>query len=213
MQMNDDLIDRQAAIDAVFHLSTDCVSWLDAVVDMLDALPSAQPEIIQCKDCMYKGSNPISDGRYWCVIHGAYMYYCSDAERKKMDDSISRQAAIDVLREYKTEPNISDDESEIKGYNDGIDLTISVLSTLPSVQSQRKTGKWIPVTERLPEAEFGESKNVLVTCEWADKAVCGDAKWVDKLYFNGGNWCYPTGETYVNRVTAWMPLPSVYQGE
>jgi len=60
-----------------------------------------------------------------------------------MDDLISRQMAIDALREYKTEPNISDDESEIKGYNDGIDLTISVLSTLPSVQPERKKGKWI----------------------------------------------------------------------
>ena len=40
-----DLISRQAAIDAVIDMNADhCVSWLDAVVDVLDALPSAQPE-------------------------------------------------------------------------------------------------------------------------------------------------------------------------
>lgn len=60
-----------------------------------------------------------------------------------MDDLISRQAAIDALHEYKTEPNISDDESEIKGYNDGIDLAVSVLSTLPFAQPEQKKGKWI----------------------------------------------------------------------
>ena len=58
-----------------------------------------------------------------------------------MDDLISRQTTIDTLRKYKTEPNISDDESEIKGYNDGIDLAISVLSTLPSAQPEQKKGK------------------------------------------------------------------------
>ena len=54
--------------------------------------------------------------------------------KRTMSDLIDRQAVIDELREYKTEPNISDDESEIKGYNDGIDLAISVLSTLPSAE-------------------------------------------------------------------------------
>ena len=60
-----------------------------------------------------------------------------------MSDLIDRQAAIDDLRDYKTEPNISDDESEIKGYNDGIDLAISVLATSSSAEPEQKTGKWI----------------------------------------------------------------------
>lgn len=42
---------------------------------------SKQPEIIGCKDCKHRGEKPISDGRYWCNIHNAFMYYCSDAER------------------------------------------------------------------------------------------------------------------------------------
>lgn len=45
--------------------------------------PIAQPEIIRCKDCVFTdGYEPIADGRYWCMLHGAYMHYCSDAERR-----------------------------------------------------------------------------------------------------------------------------------
>ena len=40
-----DLIDRQATIDAVSDLNAEHrVSWKDAVMDLLDELPSAQPE-------------------------------------------------------------------------------------------------------------------------------------------------------------------------
>ena len=40
-----DLISRQNAIDAMLNLSAEHrVSWKDAVIDALDALPSAQPE-------------------------------------------------------------------------------------------------------------------------------------------------------------------------
>lgn len=73
--------------------------------------------------------------------------------------------------------------------------------------------RWIPVSERLPEAEYGESDSVL---------VCFEDETQDVLYFNGGNWCYPTGETYIsvnhkngwhNKVVAWMPLPKSYKTE
>jgi hypothetical protein len=72
--------------------------------------------------------------------------------------------------------------------------------------------KWIPVSERLPKAEYGESDSVL---------VCFENGTQDVLYFNGGNWCYPTGEVYIsvnhkngwhNKVVAWMPLPEPYEG-
>lgn len=58
-----------------------------------------------------------------------------------MSDLISRQAAIDELRDYKTEPNISDDETYIEGYNDGIDLAISVLATSSSAEQEVLTDK------------------------------------------------------------------------
>lgn len=57
----------------------------------------------------------------------------------RMSDLISRQAAIEEIRTYITKPNISDDELEIKGYNDGLELAISVLSVLPSAQPERLT--------------------------------------------------------------------------
>ena len=66
--------------------------------------------------------------------------------------------------------------------------------------------EWIPCSERLPHAECGESDNVLVTCE---------STLIRLLYFNGGNWCYPTGECYehrIDKVVAWMPLPEPWEG-
>ena len=80
-----------------------------------------------------------------------------------MSDLISRQALCDDLREYKVHPvPISSDESEVKGYNDGIDLAISVIAEFPSAESERKTGKWIDVkinsyTSRTCCSECGSS--------------------------------------------------------
>ena len=51
-----------------------------------------------------------------------------------MADLIHRQVAIDEIREYKVEPSRLTDDSEIKGYNDGLDTAISVLAVLPIAQ-------------------------------------------------------------------------------
>lgn len=69
---------------------------------------------------------------------------------------------------------------------------------------------WIPVSEKLPKAEYGESDCVLATCCWKSDSP---ARWIEKLYFNGGNWCYPTGECFTQKVVAWMPLPMPYREE
>ena len=62
--------------------------------------------------------------------------------------------------------------------------------------------RWIPVTERLPEHSYGESNSVLTVSSLGTMRV---------LYFDGGNWCYPTGEALTTAgkfpVTHWMPLP------
>lgn len=76
-----DCISRQAAIDAFYkHPNIDWTT-LDVLAE-IKALPSAQPEIIHCRDCKHRGEKPIADGRYWCEIHDTFMYYCSDAERR-----------------------------------------------------------------------------------------------------------------------------------
>lgn len=61
---------------------------------------------------------------------------------EKMSDLISRQALCDDLREYKVHPApISSDESEVKGYNDGIDLAISVIAEFPSAEPEERKAK------------------------------------------------------------------------
>lgn len=62
---------------------------------------------------------------------------------------------------------------------------------------------WIKSSEMLPMAVCGESNNVLT----ADGAGT-----VRMLYFDGSNWCRPTGEPYVSwnevgEIVYWMPVP------
>ena len=60
-----------------------CISLIDDKEPLYENCPSAQPDIISCKECKYTdGCEPIGDGRYWCCLHGSFMYYCSDAERR-----------------------------------------------------------------------------------------------------------------------------------
>lgn len=84
----DDLISRQAALDAVFELDvTNRVSWKDAVIDTIDALPSAEPEIVRCKDCRW-GREVC--GNIECNVdlnlppeyHG-YEWFCPNGKRRK----------------------------------------------------------------------------------------------------------------------------------
>lgn len=76
--MTDDSISRQAAINAV-RTSSGTGTALKA----LKALPSAQPEIIKCKDCKYWFD--IDDGRQkhrMCAdVYGDW--FCADAKRRE----------------------------------------------------------------------------------------------------------------------------------
>ena len=74
-----DTISRQAAIDA-FGLSEKA-----EIQDVLEGLPSAQPEIIRCKDCKFIRLT----GNVWKCQNRLVMMlcepndYCSRAERKE----------------------------------------------------------------------------------------------------------------------------------
>ena len=80
-----DLIDRQAAIDIV---EFECGEWrglAGTIVKAIEQLPSAQPEIIWCRDC--KHYSPFTDEYVsWCPIIGHKGLpedaYCFRAERK-----------------------------------------------------------------------------------------------------------------------------------
>lgn len=94
------------------------------------------------------------------------------------------------------------------GHTGGASVLAQLIDAQDAIQPEPH---WIPVTERLPYAEYGESDNVLATCGYRD-VEDGSIRWIKTLYFNGGNWCYPTGETYLEKVYAWMPLPEPYKG-
>lgn len=102
---------------------------------------------------------------------------------------ISRQAAIDAVNTALF-PKINTAKDAEKA-----------LRNLPSAQ------QWIPCSERMPFVdEYGKSDQVLATCG-LQGAETSSIRWLRILYFNGCNWCFPTGESYEQMVYAWMPLP------
>ena len=95
-------------------------------------------------------------------------------------------------------------------YGDCIDADPYFNAVETAIESLNGT-RWIPVSERLPDAEYGESDSVL---------CCTESGLMYILYWNGGNWCVPTGEPYQwinyetgwhDKVIAWMPLPEPYR--
>lgn len=71
-----DLIDRQDAIDAIERNSCNT----QRVIDAVNALPSAQPEIILCKDCKWKqGSECVR----FAEVRPFPNDFCSRAERRE----------------------------------------------------------------------------------------------------------------------------------
>ena len=74
----DDMISRQAAIDAIMGEPTDAhyPSWY---AERLEQLPSAQPEIIYCKDCKWKqGAECVR----FADVRPFPSDFCSRAERR-----------------------------------------------------------------------------------------------------------------------------------
>ena len=97
-----DLVDRQAAIDALNKLKMIDTYEKDGdvflkvrvqyVADMLNFLPSAQPEIIRCGKCKHRyteGENVVYNV---CELNHNKVqpddWFCADAERRT-DDTIS----------------------------------------------------------------------------------------------------------------------------
>ena len=126
------------------------------------------------------------------------------------DELISRQAAIEIIQSmYPGMPRLHWMLKDWKKRYEPYIRIENAIRELPSAQ------QWIICSKRLPFlfpiAEYGESKSVL---------ACLEDGTMNVLYFDGGNWCYPTGEPYIginhengwhNRVVAWMPLPEPYK--
>ena len=83
----DDLISRQAAIDALEELKTryfDRKVIIGKTQDVINNLPSAQPEIIRCKDCKHWSALSAKCARRKNAMLLGYGIndFCSKAERR-----------------------------------------------------------------------------------------------------------------------------------
>ena len=88
-----DLISRKAAIDAIRASTSKYTGFMememytdDDAVEAIEALPSAQPEIIRCQDC--KCWRELPNGcQGFCDMHSTYPTltdFCSWAERREV---------------------------------------------------------------------------------------------------------------------------------
>ena len=96
-----DLIERQAAINTAQVMYERCneniEDYRDLMVESLKVLPSAQPEIIRCKDCRWWDKYGDYDNGYCMAAKHGYWsehwdisirrtykgdFYCADAERR-----------------------------------------------------------------------------------------------------------------------------------
>ena len=91
--MKDDTISRAAVLDALNGLTKIFLNNLPPTIDRADAveaikaLPSAQPEIIHCKDCKYN-PNPPECGNAACVLFYGMtdqMGFCHHGERRERE--------------------------------------------------------------------------------------------------------------------------------
>ena len=112
-------------------------------------------------------------------------------EQIQCDDCILRQTAIDIFK------NAIGDK-----YPFICEPILITLSLIPSVTPKPKTGKWIPVSERLPE----KNEWVLVTVEQNGNCyqeIMRRHKYIDAWTDDIDN--------YTDIITAWMPLPEPYE--
>ena len=101
-------------------------------------------------------------------------------------DTISRQQAIDALRDYLVEKRCPDDGTLTCRL-----IENEVINKLPPVQPEQR---WIPVSEALPEVK----QAVLVTTKNGQRDI---RKCIDAGHLT---WFY-------HGILAWMPLPEPYQ--
>ena len=85
----DDLINRQAAIKYIkqqrARLFVGCTIE-EAMITILEELPSAQQEIVRCKDCKHRDAETgFCEGRGWPMQLVPYDGFCDKGERREDD--------------------------------------------------------------------------------------------------------------------------------
>lgn len=128
-----------------------------------------------------------------------------------MDDTISRQAAIDAIGEKSDEIYKTKQKGATYPHDDffqGMAYAENIVKQLPSSHPEQR---WIPCSEKLPEEPFG----CLVTV-WDTNPVTMDEFENILPYFvgwDGEQWNDGDGEQCPFEVIAWMPLPTPYREE
>lgn len=124
-------------------------------------------------------------------------------EGERMNDLISRQAAIDALRNAENHA--------FNGFYKGLVKAHKIIADLPPAQPEQR---WIPCSERSPE----EERYVLITKE--PFKINGYEQEVIKAKRSADprsgkiEWWSPEFGTLKNKaVLAWMPLPEPYKEE
>lgn len=84
--VNRDVISRKAAIDAVEKESQvdGAYGYMDtkSIIDLLCDLPSAQPEIVRCKDCLHHTESGYCHNAECYGVFTKNEHYCGYAKRK-----------------------------------------------------------------------------------------------------------------------------------
>ena len=172
-----DLISRREAIDAIvnkvsgigLHDNSEVARYgatfrQHEIIDIIESLPSAHSEIEKREE--------------------------ESAQNVPKEDLISRKAAIDALKNERSDWNCD--------YNVPVDHCIDAIYSVPSAQPEPQ---WIPCSERLPEPRV-------------DVWVNSDIGQIQGYYEEHiGIWyaSFGQGRDYLELiVTAWMPLPEPY---
>lgn len=117
------------------------------------------------------------------------------AQDRTKVDLIYRQAAIKAIEDLPDCYN---------GFSDTYDKAciIGVLEELPSAQ---RTGRWIPVSERLPD----EETDVFICNANGDREISRGSYSTEMK----GDFIWYTSGWRFGKVVAWMPLPESYKEE
>ena len=108
---------------------------------------------------------------------------------------MSRDEVIKLLKLIKSTVYLGN-----RKFLDALEFAISYLR-----QPERKKGKWIPCSERLPDdVQIGEEYPVVIFCT-KEKTYTGFYE-----YYLGCRRWIADGDDIVAGVIAWMPLPAQY---
>ena len=164
---------------------------IDGIIDGMTDAKQTRPDVDVLKQRLYELS-AIEKERLTKILDGV-----KPEKGKKMDDTISRRAAIDAV-------------GKVPDYGDG--MVFEALShaqrdvaLLPPAQ------QWIPCSERLPD----EDDVYLVTIH--PNYVPQECKQVDCMYYFKGEWWWLNEKTewekWPDPIIAWMSLPEPYEVE